>query len=959
MRPVHVPVDGKISHRRFSEVTRSDRNGPREENMGMYFYTFAGAGAAALLLTPVSMRFARLLGIVDRPNARKVHFRPTPRAGGVAIVAAMAVAVIPALIHLASQPKASGFDQIWIALAACAGVFLMGLFDDVVTVKRSQYKLLALIAATAAVCAAGFKLDEISLGHGPIPLGSFSIPLTFLWIVGVTTAVNFIDGLDGLAAGISAVTAGTIALVAGHSGANSDPAVTIIALGLLGSLCGFLVFNFNPAKVFMGDCGSMFLGFTLSTVSLMCFKRTTMTAGFTLPALALGIPILDTALTMVRRGMLQRRSLFSAERGHVHHRLMDLGVGHRDAVMILYAVTFACAGVGTAAWFSHSPVGRTIFASVHPVILFTFFAIVGSLRVSDIVTAFHRNRDIGKLTTQYRHTFDEMQLKFLAARSFDAWWTEVCEALHRLDFVTLSLQLTNRDGTVRTLNWNREHREASAPTLNVSVPIRQRRAGGPLRAEVEVSAEDSLELAGRRVTVFARLMEENSLASLPELRKGTGGNPKWSFSGLSSVPRMDSMIKPGIKIAIVHDFLYTYAGAERVLEQMLHVFPEAALFSLFDFLPPEKRGFLQGRPVTSSFIQRMPMAKSKHRHYLALMPLAIEQLDVSKYDMVISSSYVAAKGILTRPDQLHICYCHTPVRFAWDLQHQYLLETGLQSGLKSILARTVLHYIRNWDIRSANGVDVFLTNSDFVARRIEKFYRRRSTTLYPPVDVDSFKLQIEKGDYYVTASRMVPYKRIDLVAEAFTSMPDKRLIIVGEGPDFEKIKAKAGPNVKMVGHQSFERLVEYMRHAKAFVFAAEEDFGIVPVEAQACGTPVIAYGRGGVTESVQVGKTGVFFNEQTTESICDAVMRFERDQAEFDPVAIRAHAEKFNATRFREEFLKLVEDEWLTFNAVAGRRPSDDPLFLSPDLSQQALRLRGKVAAVDAEADAEQQKAFA
>ena len=925
--------------------------------MGLYFYTFAGGAAGALLLTPVSMRLARLAGVVDRPNARKVHFRPTPRAGGVAIVAAMATIVVPALIHLSGLPGAQGFGDIWIALAACAGVFLLGLLDDIVTVQRSQYKLLALIVATSAVCAAGFRLDSISLGHGHIiPLGSFAWPVTFLWIIGVTTAVNFIDGLDGLAAGISAVTAATIALVAGRQ----DPAVTVIALGLLGSLFGFLVFNFNPAKVFMGDCGSMFLGFVLATVSLMCYRRTGMTAGFTLPALALGIPILDTALTMVRRGVLQRRSLFAAERGHVHHRLMDLGVGHRDAVMILYAVTLACAGVGAAALYSHSPVRATIFAGVHPVILFTFFAIVGSLRVGDISSAFRRNRDIGKLTKQYRHTFDEMQLRFLAARSFDTWWAEVCESLKRLDFVSLSLPLTNRDGSTKTLTWEREQSPASAPTLNVSVPIRQRRVGGPLRAEVEVSAEGSLELAGRRVTVFARLMEENSLASLPELRKGSSGNPKWSFSGMSSVPRMDTMIKPGIKIAIVHDFLYTYAGAERVLEQMLHVFPDAALFSLFDFLPPEKRAFLQGRPVTSSFIQRMPMARSKHRHYLALMPLAIEQLDVSKYDLVLSSSYVAAKGILTRPDQLHICYCHSPVRFAWDLQHQYLSETGLNSGLKSIVARAILHYIRNWDIRSANGVDMFLTNSDFVSRRIDKFYRRRSTTLYPPVDVDSFALSVEKEDYYLTVSRMVPYKRIDLIAEAFTQMPEKRLIIVGEGPDFEKIKAKAGPNVKMVGHQAFDRLVEYMRHAKAFVFAAEEDFGIVPVEAQACGTPVIAYGRGGVCETVIAGKTGVFFNEQTPASLCDAVHRFERDHAAFDPVAIRAHAEKFNSTRFREEFLKLVEDEWVAFNSVPGRQAqTEDELFLSPDLSQQALRLRGKVAAVEADAGPDKQKAFA
>ena len=290
----------------------------------MYLYTFAGAAAGALLLTPASMRLARLLGVVDRPNARKVHFRPTPRAGGVAIVGAMAAVVIPALIRLSHQDGAKNFGDIWLSLAACAAVFLVGLLDDFISLKRSQYKLLALIAATTAVCFSHFALESVSIGGHQIQLGSFAIPVTFLWIVGVTTAVNFIDGLDGLAAGISAVTAGTIALVAsvGH-----DPATIVLALALLGSLCGFLVFNFNPAKVFMGDCGSMFLGFHAGDCVIdVCKTDRTCPQASHLPALALGIPLLDTALTMVRRGVLQRRSLFSAERGHVHHRLMDMGV---------------------------------------------------------------------------------------------------------------------------------------------------------------------------------------------------------------------------------------------------------------------------------------------------------------------------------------------------------------------------------------------------------------------------------------------------------------------------------------------------------------------------------------------------------------------------------------------------------------------------------------------------------
>jgi glycosyltransferase involved in cell wall biosynthesis len=343
----------------------------------------------------------------------------------------------------------------------------------------------------------------------------------------------------------------------------------------------------------------------------------------------------------------------------------------------------------------------------------------------------------------------------------------------------------------------------------------------------------------------------------------------------------------------------------------------------------------------------MPFARKKHRHYLPLMPLAIEQLDVSAFDIVISSSYVAAKGVLTRPDQLHICYCHSPVRFAWDLQHQYLTETGLTAGLKSMLARVVLHYIRNWDTRSANGVDVFLTNSDFVGRRIEKFYRRRSTTLYPPVDVERFTLETEKEDYYVTASRLVPYKRIELVAESFTAMPEKRLIIIGEGPEYDRIQLKCGPNVKLVGPQPFEKLVEYLRHAKAFVFAAEEDFGIVPVEAQACGTPVIAFGRGGVMETVVAGKTGVFFHEQTVASLCDAVRRFEQDQASFDAVEIRAHAQKFNTGRFCEDLLKLVEDEWVAFNSVESRTLANAQMTFTHTTHKSGLRLRDKVAAIE------------
>jgi glycosyltransferase involved in cell wall biosynthesis len=378
------------------------------------------------------------------------------------------------------------------------------------------------------------------------------------------------------------------------------------------------------------------------------------------------------------------------------------------------------------------------------------------------------------------------------------------------------------------------------------------------------------------------------------------------------------MSRSNRKIAVIHDFLYCYAGAERVLEQILNVYPDADLFSLFDFLPKGERGFIRNKKVTSTFIQRMPMAKRFHRAYLPLMPLAIEQLDLTGYDVVISSSYLAAKGVITRPDQLHVCYCHTPVRFAWDMQRQYLSQSGLMKGLKSFAAKVLLHYIRGWDVRSSNGVDVFMTNSRFVGRRIQKTYRRPSTPVYPPVDVDRFTPGHGRRSGFLTASRLVPYKRIDVIVEAFNRMPDKQLTVIGDGPHFKMLKAQAKSNVRMLGYQSCDVLRREMQSAEAFVFAAEEDFGIVPVEAQACGTPVIAFARGGAAETIVEGQTGLFFREQTADSVIDAVREFDM-MGEWDVSAIRRNAERFDAARFREQFAGVVESEWIQFNAERNR----------------------------------------
>lgn len=370
-----------------------------------------------------------------------------------------------------------------------------------------------------------------------------------------------------------------------------------------------------------------------------------------------------------------------------------------------------------------------------------------------------------------------------------------------------------------------------------------------------------------------------------------------------------------LKVAVVHEWLVDYSGSERVLEQLLKMFPNADLFAVVDFLPDDLRHFIQHKPVKTTFIQAFPLARKRYRSYLPLMPLAIEQLDLSEYELILSSSHAVSKGVLTGPDQLHISYVHTPIRYAWDLQHQYLKESGLKRGLNGWLARWILHKIRLWDIRTANGVDAFVANSWFIARRIRKTYRREATVVYPPVDVAGFTLREQKDDFYLTASRMVPYKKVDLIVEAFSKMPENKLVVIGDGPDFDKVKLKAGGNVTLLGYQNSEVLRDYMQRAKAFIFAAEEDFGIAPVEAQACGTPVIAFGKGGALETVRgldhKSPTGLFFLEQTIPALIEAVERFETQN--FIPSVCRENALRFAPERFREELKAVIEKELVLF----------------------------------------------
>lgn len=311
-----------------------------------------------------------------------------------------------------------------------------------------------------------------------------------------------------------------------------------------------------------------------------------------------------------------------------------------------------------------------------------------------------------------------------------------------------------------------------------------------------------------------------------------------------------------MRIALVHEWFDIIAGSEKVLERIIRVYPQADLFALVDFMPPDQRELILGKSVATSFIQGLPFARKKFRSYLPLFPMASEALDVSSYDLVISNSHAVAKGVLTGPEQVHISYCHTPMRYAWDLREQYLRERNLHRGFKQWPARYLLQQLRIWDIASARGVDHFIANSNYIAGRIRKFYGRDATVIYPPVHIEDYDGRTPKEDFYLTVSRMVPYKRIPLIAEAFSQLPGRKLVIIGDGPEMPKVQkiAANARNIEVLGYQDDTVMRDHMKRARAFVFAAKEDFGIVPVEAQAFGTPVIAYGEGGARNGVRSGR---------------------------------------------------------------------------------------------------------
>lgn len=369
-----------------------------------------------------------------------------------------------------------------------------------------------------------------------------------------------------------------------------------------------------------------------------------------------------------------------------------------------------------------------------------------------------------------------------------------------------------------------------------------------------------------------------------------------------------------MRIAIVQEWLVTVGGSDKVVKAILDVFPDADIYTLVARKDICDELGIPWKRVHTSFIQRMPLGTRKHRVYLPLFPFAIEQFDLRGYDVVISSSHCVAKGILTKADQLHICYCHSPIRYCWDMYNEYLEESNLKKGLKSWIVRMMLHPIRNFDAVTGNRVDYFISNSNYVEQRIRKTYRRPATTIHPNIDISRFELCEDKHDFYLASSRLVPYKKIDIIIEAFNRMPEKRLIVIGDGPNLAAYRKLARQNVEIIGYQPFEVLKERMQHAKAFIFAADEDFGMIPIEAQSCGTPVIAYGHGGSLETVKENETGLFFYEQSVESIMETVNRFEKmGERPFAPTTCRKWAEGFSEERFKKEIKEFIECKYAEF----------------------------------------------
>ena len=361
------------------------------------------------------------------------------------------------------------------------------------------------------------------------------------------------------------------------------------------------------------------------------------------------------------------------------------------------------------------------------------------------------------------------------------------------------------------------------------------------------------------------------------------------------------------KVAIVHDWLCVNGGAEVVLKHLLRLYTNADIYTIVDTLPQKNRDFLHAHKIYTSVLQNSKFTLKKYKYFMPFMPYLIEQFDLNRYDLVISSSHFVAKGVITHPDQLHIAYIYSPIRYAWDLYHEYSKIGALGSGIKKLFMKSWLHKVRIWDFVSANRPDYLIADSEFISRRIKKFWNRDSIVIYPPVEIDDIVYSEDKDDYYVTLSRLVEYKRIDIIVDAFNDMPEKKLIIIGEGRAKEKLQKMAKKNIYFEGYLPRKDAMKIVSKARAFIFMPKEDFGIVPIEAQACGTPVIAYGQGGALETIKEFETGLFVKEQTSQSLKKSISEFEK--LNFSSRKCREFIKKFSSEFFNKSIMSFIKSK--------------------------------------------------
>ncbi len=469
----------------------------------------------AAVITQVIIRIAHLLKIYDKPDIRKVHAYAIPRVGGVAIFLSSVILMIAVLFinNKIGTIFRKSQTQILTMLVSGTFIFVIGLIDDLHNLK-ARHKLLAQIVAASALYFAGIKIVSLNFANlFMVDFGGLSFFVTIFWVLAITNAVNLIDGLDGLAAGISAVTCAVIAVFAFEC---ELVLMAVLMVALLGSLTGFLFYNFNPARIFMGDCGSMFLGFILAAASISCAAKTGTIVALALPALALGLPIFDTFFSIIRR-YLSRRGIMSPDRSHLHHKLLDLGLKHHHVVITMYALTLSATGLGMFMMLTQGFGILVIFLSVLLLLVLVFRAF-GAIRFHETIATWKRKHAIGNQARQEKEEFEAIELYFHQAKEFARWWDAVCFAGDKMNFLKGSLLITNRDGTERVLSWHNctpEQDLKNPDTVIVSLPVRDRRSGPGLKLEVVMNANGSIESAGRRLALFGRLIEDYGIVNLP------------------------------------------------------------------------------------------------------------------------------------------------------------------------------------------------------------------------------------------------------------------------------------------------------------------------------------------------------------------------------------------------------------------------------------------------------------